>query len=39
LVQPVNLEKLEQRLKAYIQIYTNGLIDNSLYSFSSEKIQ
>lgn len=35
----VDLDKLEQRLKAYVQIYTNGLIDNSLYNFSSNKTQ
>lgn len=32
-------EEMEQRLKAYIQMYTNGLIDNSLYSFSQENKQ
>jgi phosphoglycerol transferase MdoB-like AlkP superfamily enzyme len=37
--KPVDVEQLEHRLKAYIQIYTNGLIDNSLYDFSSEKRQ
>lgn len=36
---PVDLEKLTRRLKAYVQIYTNGLIDNSLYRFSSKKTE
>ncbi|PYF82948.1 phosphoglycerol transferase MdoB-like AlkP superfamily enzyme [Marinomonas alcarazii] len=35
----VDLVQLERRLKAYIQIYTNGLIDNSLYSFSPKNTQ
>lgn len=33
------LTELESRLKAYVQIYTNGLIDNSLYSFSPKNTQ
>jgi phosphoglycerol transferase MdoB-like AlkP superfamily enzyme len=37
--ESVNLDKLEKRLKAYVQIYTNGLIDNSLYDFSSNNTQ
>ena len=37
--QSVELTKLENRLKAYVQIYTNGLIDNSLYSFSYKNTQ
>ena len=38
-VVQADLGQLERRLKAYVQIYTNGLIDNSLYSFSSENTQ
>lgn len=34
-----DFEQLESRLKAYVQIYTNGMIDNNLYRFSSEKSQ
>jgi phosphoglycerol transferase MdoB-like AlkP superfamily enzyme len=28
---------MEQRLKAYLQVYTNGLVDNSLYSFVQDE--
>lgn len=34
-----DFEQLENRLKAYVQIFTNGMIDNDLYRFSSEKLQ
>lgn len=36
-VKSLGFEEMGQRLKAYLQVYTNGLIDNSLYLFSQDK--